>query len=237
MNRYIGLFLALFFTGICCGQTRENSGESPGFDLQTKAANDQCLSEYIKLGGNAFYCNEDGTRNPNGKSVFVWYTHNDGKRVSTSPLFELKNVEKLLLYPDRVGALRIAGSIVFDDDLRGISKMEGLKQLLVSGEFSNDALDHLSPSTGLEKLWIADTRITGAGIAKLKSLTSLKLLHIDSSGLTPDSLRGLVELPNLRSLEIYNAEDIENRVGELLPNVSVNQLPARNQNADSNNGG
>ena len=183
MIRYIILFVGLFLTGACYGHTSENIVQRPGFDLQTKAANDRCLAEYTKLGGKAFYCNANGSRNPNGKSVFVWYTHNNGKRISTTPLFKLKNVEKLLLYPDRVGAISLAGPLVFDDDLKGISEMEGLKQLLISGEFSNAALNHLAESTGLKKLWIADTRITGAGFSKLKSLTSLELLHIDSNGL------------------------------------------------------
>ncbi len=236
----LNIFWLLSFcllTGACVGQVDTEKPKSDGFDLQTQANNDQCLREYQEMGGRAFYCNQDGTSNPKGKSVFVWYSHNGGKRVSTSPLFKLKDIEKLLLYPDRVGALRIKGPVLFDDDLKGISQIEGLRQLLISGEFSNAALDHLEKLTQLEKLWISDTRITGAGIAKLKNLKSLELLHCDSVELAVNDFSELKGLPNLQYLEIYNAEDIENSVSKLLPQTSVNGLPIQNsQKANTDDG-
>ncbi|WP_157665180.1 hypothetical protein, partial [Mariniblastus fucicola] len=164
MKIWIPILLSLLITGTSCGQSSGKGSKDGCFDPQTKVANDRCLLEYAELGGNAFYCNENGTRNPNGRSVFVWYTHNEGKRVPTKALFKLKNIEKLLMYPDRVGALRIDGPILFDDDLKGIDKMEGLQQLLISGEFSNAALDHLSELTELKNLWICDSpRLADSG--------------------------------------------------------------------------
>ena len=221
------LLICCFVSGQCFGQASKNPPATPALDAEIKAANASCLEEYARTGGRAHFCNLDGSHNPDGKSVFVWYTHNKGKRVPTAPLFKLRNIKKLLLYPDRVGALRLDGPILFDDDLKGISGMKGLEQLLISGEFSNAALEHLSKLPDLRTLWIADTRITGAKLSKLKSLNSLETLHVDSAGLKVENFKELKGLPNLRFLEIYNAEEIETELGEFLPNASVNhRVPA-----------
>ena len=68
---------------------------------------------------------------------------------------------------------------------------------------------------------------TGAKLSKLKSLNSLETLHVDSAGLKVENFKELKGLPNLRFLEIYNAEEIETELGEFLPNASVNHsVPA-----------
>jgi Leucine Rich repeats (2 copies) len=91
-----------------------------------------------------------------------------------------------------------------DDLLKKISKLPGLKQLLLKEtQTTDDGLMYIGKMTELEDLWIWDAKsVTDAGVAHLAHLKNLKTVHMNNSNLTNDSLVFLSRLPRIEELSL-----------------------------------
>jgi len=103
-------------------------------------------------------------------------------------LSELKNLEALSL--QRTG---INGAV-----LKNL-KSPDLVVLNLSGDKIADAdMDQIAPMKQLEVLALADTQITGAGIAKLEGMNRLNELNLMNCGVLDNDLESFLSMPNLR---------------------------------------
>jgi hypothetical protein len=110
-----------------------------------------------------------------------------------------------LVYDDSAGKrLDNSNTTACDDLLRQLSRLDGLKELLLTETQTTDAgLAHIGKMTELEALFIWDARsVTDAGIARLTGLKKLKTIHISQSHLTDSSLALLSSLPSVESLSL-----------------------------------
>jgi hypothetical protein len=71
--------------------------------------------------------------------------------------------------------------------------------LNLSGDKIADAdMDQIAPMKQLEVLALADTQITGAGIAKLEGMNRLNELNLMNCGVLDNDLESFLSMPNLR---------------------------------------
>jgi hypothetical protein len=78
-------------------------------------------------------------------------------------------------------------------------KAPDLAVLNLSGDkIANDDMGLIAEMKGLEVLALADTRITGDGIAKLEGMSSLNELNIMNDGVLDGDLDHFLTMPNLR---------------------------------------
>jgi internalin A len=78
-------------------------------------------------------------------------------------------------------------------------KAPALIVLNLSGnKITNGDMDPIAAIRGLEVLALADTKVTGDGIAKLEGMTSLNELNIMNGGVTDADLEHFLTMPNLR---------------------------------------
>jgi Leucine Rich repeat len=110
-----------------------------------------------------------------------------------------------LVYDDSTGR-RFGNTNIQPCDylLRKISKLSGLKQLLLTDtQTTDEGLRYIGKMTDLEELWIwSPTSITDAGVTHLTSLNNLKIIHINHSHITNKSLVFLSSLPKIEELSL-----------------------------------
>jgi hypothetical protein len=115
-----------------------------------------------------------------------------------------QNVRQVNLIFDQSSGKRFNNSNVqaCDDLLKKISKLPGLKELLLTDtQATDEGLRYIGEMTGLEKLRIHSAMlVTDAGVSHLASLQNLKHILINRSNLTNDSLVLLSSLPRIEHL-------------------------------------
>ena len=84
-----------------------------------------------------------------------------------------------------------------------LTGLPNLKSLMFSGnQVSDESLDKILESSGLESLHLQYTPITDAGLKRIASIKSLKKLRIDSAVITDDGIAALVDGPPLVSMNL-----------------------------------
>lgn len=112
-------------------------------------------------------------------------------------------VEVNLVYNDDSGG-RLDNVNFKEAPLECLGNLPKLKGLYLHGTQVNDVnLKHVASLTKLEQFyaWNA-TNLTDAGVANLRSLTSLTHIHISDSQITDESLFVFAELPRLERLSL-----------------------------------
>ena len=144
--------------------------------------------EWLEIGGGSV--TSSGIANlKNCPSLRRLYVHDVNLGGDVLPwLSELKNLEALSL--QRTG---INGAV-----LKNL-KSPDLVVLNLSGDKIADAdMDQIAPMKQLEVLALADTQITGAGIAKLEGMNRLNELNLMNCGVLDNDLESFLSMPNLR---------------------------------------
>jgi hypothetical protein len=110
--------------------------------------------------------------------------------------------------------LSLVGYGIGDAGLEHIVSLTNLKYLQISGgpNLTDDGLKHLARMHRLDSLFIADSRITGQGLAHLYPLKTVHIIRLTSA--VPVSENALArlrtELPHLQTLEITQPQQPSN---------------------------
>jgi hypothetical protein len=110
-----------------------------------------------------------------------------------------------LVYDDSTGSrFDNANTQPCDDLLRKVAKLPGVKSLLLKEtQTTDEGLRQVGRMTELEELYIWEARsVTDAGVAHLAGLRNLRMVHINDSNLTDDSLVLLSSLPRIEELSL-----------------------------------
>src|SRR5262249_10223343 len=110
-----------------------------------------------------------------------------------------------LVYDDSTGKRFDNGNVgACDAVLRHIAWLPGIKEVMLKETQATDlGMRSIGKMTGLERLFIWDaSSVTDAGVAQLKNLKNLKLIHISSSNLTDESLELLSNLPSMEVMSL-----------------------------------
>jgi hypothetical protein len=117
-----------------------------------------------------------------------------------------QNVQQVSLVYDDLAGKRFDNANVqpCDDVLKAISKLPGLKSLLLKEtQATDEGARHIGAMNELEELFIWDARsVTDVGVSQLSRLKNLKNVHINQSNLTDDSLALLSSLPGIEELSL-----------------------------------
>ncbi len=107
--------------------------------------------------------------------------------------------------------------------LRGMTK---LKELLLQGSQATDeGLKHVGAIASLEELYIWNAaEITDAGIAHLKDLKRLRVIHLDHSRVTDRALGALAQLPALEEMALQSNQFTDRGLDLLRGNRSLKKL-------------
>lgn len=109
--------------------------------------------------------------------------------------------------------LRLDDTRITDAGLENISMLRALKSLNLQGDMISDAgLEAIACLTGLEELYLGGTipyqggtyesPITNKGVALLKTLTKLHVLHLNDTQITDAALLHIGKLTNLEELNL-----------------------------------
>jgi hypothetical protein len=118
--------------------------------------------------------------------------------------------------------LHINGPLITDAGLAVFDKMKGIDYLHFKGcQITDDGLRRL-PLSRLVGLSLSNTKITDAGVARLKDCQQLRELLLDGTALTDKGLKQIAELPNLERLLIDGTNVTDAGVAHLkrLPKLS-----------------
>ncbi len=112
------------------------------------------------------------------------------------------------------------GSVIKEDeDLSKVGRLD------FSGERLTDAgLAHLKPLTSLKALSLTGTQVTDAGLAHLKPLTNLQTLYLDGTQVTDAGLAHLKPLTNLLWLYLEGTQVTDAGLAHLKPLTSLQVL-------------
>ncbi len=91
-----------------------------------------------------------------------------------------------------------------DSELDSIDRLTGLEhlQIISSPEFTDAGLAHLKSMSSIHALDVYRTPITGEGFRYLVALANLRALRLDDTQVNNDAIGYLTEMSNLRSLDI-----------------------------------
>lgn len=107
--------------------------------------------------------------------------------------------------------------------LTNVGSIQTLTTLELSGtKIDDSSLIDLRGLSLLERLWLADTEITAAGLKNLLSLHGLRELELDADICTHQGIAALRQLPSLEELYVLNAnEELLCRLRKELPNLKI----------------
>ncbi len=95
-------------------------------------------------------------------------------------------------------------AIVMRDDLRALSRVGSVKWLALDGfeDIGDEHLDYIARLTRLERLYLARTAVSDAGLRHLSGLANLRYLSLAGTGITDAGLTHLRSLGKLEMLEL-----------------------------------
>lgn len=158
-----------------------------------------------------------------GKIKSLWSLKLPDTRCSGDCLVYLKNAQRLHV-------LEINGLDVDDDDLESIEHCP-LQWLTAGGTNITDAgCETLAKIVTLEKLDISRTKITGVGLARLKTLPILMDLQVKDCNLKDADMATIAQFPKLEKLYMSRCEMSDNGLMALgksksLKGVALNNCP------------
>src|SRR5262249_21453884 len=107
--------------------------------------------------------------------------------------------------------------------LRGMSKLRTL--LLQGDQATDDGLKRIGAITSLEELYIWNGRqVTDAGVAHLKNLKRLKIIHLEGSQVTDVGLAELAQLPTLENMSLQNNRFTDHGLARLRGMTTLKKL-------------
>lgn len=123
----------------------------------------------------------------------------------TTQIEGLREGNKLL---DRIPLVDFRNSEVTDQELVGISKLHGLKDLRLShcASLTNDGLAEISGMTQLTNLALRTMKIDDGAMVHLKGLTNLESLHLGMTKVGDEGLKQLKDLTHLKMLDLVSTE-------------------------------
>ncbi len=146
-----------------------------------------------------------------------------GNKISGASLHVLKLLPKLRKLSFYGIQRRNAGwcwaPVVTDFELDTISLLSGLEDLNIGSGVALGAArpGDLGPADGEAECRIAGgTRITDLGLAKLSKLEKLQHLDVSGSAITPNGLKSLANLRDLRRLSLWNVKGIDDTAAPYL---------------------
>src|ERR1017187_2704681 len=160
------------------------------------------------IGGTVTY---DAKIRPTRIVALAWFQEWVGDRVGMDYVSNIGGVALYSLPSDRV--------------LGVVERLNGLKELHVSGPFITDSsLGRLSRLTGLRRLSMFDSKITDAGLAQLHGMTRLRVLSIRGAKISDAGLRHLRVLADLEILYLSETQVTpagENELSRALPALRI----------------
>jgi internalin A len=146
-----------------------------------------------------------------------------GNKISGAGLHVLKLLPKLRKLSFYGIQRRNAGwcwaPVVTDLELETIALVSGIEELNIGGGVALGAARpaDLGPADSEAECRIAGgTRVTDLGLAKLSKLEKLRQLDVSGAAITPNGLKSLATLRNLRRLSLWNVKSLDDSAAPFL---------------------
>jgi RNA polymerase sigma factor (sigma-70 family) len=134
--------------------------------------------------------------------------------LSNAALADLSPLDQLA--PDAIHSLRLDKLGAHDDAIRHVGRLQGLKEVVLDGNFITDAsLKHLSGLEQLESISASDSLIGDNGIRHIAGLRSVRRVSLYRSRITDEALRILGNMKSLVSLELGVTAITDRGIGHL----------------------
>jgi hypothetical protein len=145
----------------------------------------------------------------------------------------IRSIQTLLPEPFELTAVNFEGfrEPVIDDKLDGLLTIDRLEALYLHGQtkVTDAGLERVRSQSHLKLLWLQNTQVTDSGLARLSGLTHLRELSLDGcSRVTDDGLENLKGFKELKKLSLIGTRVTDAGVARLkqsLPNCEITLRP------------
>jgi Leucine-rich repeat (LRR) protein len=130
---------------------------------------------------------------PPGKSLSLYY--------SFDPTYGLSPLSQVS--PEALASVSFLGSDITDEELCGIGRLVGLREIDISCTAIGDyGVAYLAPLVRLTKLNLSSTKVTDQGLTVLSQLQHLEELVLDDTHIGDCGLSHIAQLPRLKTLSL-----------------------------------
>jgi Leucine-rich repeat (LRR) protein len=128
-------------------------------------------------------------------------------------------------YAEEVTEVYLRSPDLKDDDLRIFKGINTLQKLELAGSpITSAGMVHLRGLTNLYTLHLADTKVSDEGMQHLAKLRGLAILSLDNTQITDDGLKPLSRLPRLERLYLSGTAITDDGLAHLANITSLKEL-------------